>query len=472
MEKSKLDSIFLAIWRRALNLPSLNDLTVELIRSWLEERKISYASIQETKVGMFSSIDCIVLDCHTYKACFPKISINTNSEWNTRNNHIKEQIELWHKMEWFFPLWVPMGEINKLLSSARYGSKSEAIDSFNYHTSTNYSLAFQAVCIAQLLPKSVSLKKYLPIAREAYLAFYSGHRASSIAALIPTIEGALDSIVSEYPQLTPKEKINKVFDDVIQKEAEIYFDKMWTPKEYKTENFLVCLDERILFFSTFRNWLLNSFFQDTKAYNGVTWLNRHVFAHAKSEEWQDSRNFTRLIVALTSMGVIESWYKSINGVSLLFPEMNDDGDLLWQQAQLQLKIQMVMKEYEEKNYHKHGRLVPKMPTDDGVLHRKAILAEDCINDLVRPLRDSGYSIDVGEPDDNALYIQVTAKSENTILKITLLYSCATANSLYKQLASQSDVILYRGAPYHQEQYAYGISIHVGPVTGWQPPKSN
>jgi hypothetical protein len=51
----------------------------------------------------------------------------------------------------------------------------------------------------------------------------------------------------------------------------------------------------------------------------------------------------------------------------------------------------------------------------------------------------------------------------------LLYSCATDNNIYRKLAETSDVILYRGAPYNQQQYAYGINLHVGPVTGWQPP---
>ena len=57
------------------------------------------------------------------------------------------------------------------------------------------------------------------------------------------------------------------------------------------------------------------------------------------------------------------------------------------------------------------------------------------------------------------------------LRVALLYSCATSNQIYKQLASESDVILYRGAPYHQSQYAYGLNIHVGPVAGWLPPRA-
>jgi hypothetical protein len=32
-------------------------------------------------------------------------------------------------------------------------------------------------------------------------------------------------------------------------------------------------------------------------------------------------------------------------------------------------------------------------------------------------------------------------------------------------------VLYRGAPYLQESFAYGIRVHVGPVLGWQPPRA-
>ncbi|MNR49147.1 hypothetical protein D3C85_1684820 [compost metagenome] len=53
--------------------------------------------------------------------------------------------------------------------------------------------------------------------------------------------------------------------------------------------------------------------------------------------------------------------------------------------------------------------------------------------------------------------------------MALLYSCGSDNSLYKELEKDCDAILYRGAPYLQEQFARGVKVHVGPVAGWQPP---
>lgn len=59
-------------------------------------------------------------------------------------------------------------------------TKERAIELFDYHTSTLYTLAFQAVCITQIMPQPRSLKEIVPLAREAYLGVYSGYRASSI----------------------------------------------------------------------------------------------------------------------------------------------------------------------------------------------------------------------------------------------------------------------------------------------------
>jgi hypothetical protein len=249
----------------------------------------------------------------------------------------------------------------------------------------------------------------------------------------------------------------------------MHFDGNWVPDEYRCKEYLYGQDERIFMFETFRQWLKRMFFQQTGEYDGITWLNRHLFAHGASTEWSNDGNFRRLVVALATLGAIESWHDGTNSVPLLFPEMNDDSRLLWQQAQLQANAQMVLKLVEQNNYQKYGQLVPPMPTDNGVTLRKAVLTEECIKDLVRPLREAGWSVNVTEPDEQALYMKVVAESGDTALRVAFLYSCGTENQLYRELAGCSDVILYRGSPYKQDAYAYGIDVHVGPVTGWQPP---
>jgi hypothetical protein len=178
-----------------------------------------------------------------------------------------------------------------------------------------------------------------------------------------------------------------------------------------------------------------------------------------------------LIVALTTLAAIESWYDESHHVAFWLPEMNEDSTLLWEQAKFQAEAQMKLKIIEQDRYQKHGRLVPEMPTDNGVLLRQAMLSEDCMRDLVRPLRDAGWSVVVSEPDEKGLYMTVEASHAEKRFGVALLFSCGTENSLYRLLAEKCEAILYRGAPHKQDAYAYGIQVHVGPVLGWQPPKT-
>jgi hypothetical protein len=201
---------------------------------------------------------------------------------------------------------------------------------------------------------------------------------------------------------------------------------MWVPDDYKTVEYLIGKDERVFAFETFRRWLKDFFFCNTDSYQGLTWLNRHMFAHGKASSWQQQTNFSRLLVALTTLAAIESWYDASHSVSFSLPAMNDDSTLLWQQALFQANTQMRLKIIEQDIYQKHGRLVPEMPTDDGVTLRSAILSEECMRDLVRPLRDAGWCVEVTEPDEKALYMTVVASHEETRINVALLYSCPSA----------------------------------------------
>jgi hypothetical protein len=469
MDQARTRELFLALWRRALQLPILTDLNPTNVREWAEQKGLIVREVVERDVGHFRPTPAIVLKVDGDAACLPKVPATGDEKWQIRRTRADENAALWERVEWFSPLWVPNGKSQELLAAVRYRSREDAVAQFHYHMSTQYTLAFQARCIAQFLPPAPSLAEFVPLAREAYLAFYSGYRASSIAALIPVVEGALSRMVADPPNLTVPDQVDRAIDKAIAIAATLHFDGMWVPREYGTVNYLFGQDERVFIFETLRRWLKKSFFRPTGEYDGVTWLNRHLFAHAASADWQQGANFARLVVALATLGFVETWNDGSNGVPLMAPEMNGDSILLWQQAQLRAQIQMALNLQEQQVFQTHGRLVPEMPTDDGVTLRKALLSEDCIKDLVRPLRAAGWNIKVGEPDERALYITVIATSQTNSLKAALLFSCATDNGLYRELAQNCDVILYRGAPYLQDQYAHGVHVHVGPVTGWQPP---
>jgi hypothetical protein len=306
MSSSDLDRKFKGIWLRALNEPSLEHLTPELIASWARDRGLSNPVASVRDVGSFHPTPSVVLEVDGRKACFPRIAASGDQSWGMRRRAKEDEALLWRKVEWFAPLWLPMGKIREMLSVVRHCTKERAIELFNYHTSTLYTLAFQAVCIAQIMPRAKSLQEIVPLAREAYLGIYSGYRASSIAALIPAIEGSLTRIVSDLdPAAAAPDKIDHAINRAIQTAADLHFDGLWVPDEYKTVDYLFAQDERVFAFETFRRWL-KDFFCNTASYQGLTGLNRHMFAHGTASSWQQPTNFARLLVALTTLAAIET----------------------------------------------------------------------------------------------------------------------------------------------------------------------
>lgn len=467
MKGKSLEYAFSGIWARFKN-SNQDKVDLEEIESWAVAKGLIVSGVVRKGVGMFGKTDCVIIHTEHGSACYPVITEANQKDWIKRSELYSKMAAIWEKLEWFSPFWICNEDINKILNDCEHRTAEDAIKLFNYHTSTIYTLAFESVCIEQIMIGASCLADIRPLAREAYLAFYAGYKSASIAALIPAIEGAISKILPKETQsLATMERVNKAVAGAISNAAEIHFEGMWVPREYKTTEYLFCMNEMVFAFETFRRWLQDSFYKNTDEYKGAARLNRHLFAHGLSPEWQQA-NLSRLIVAISTVGVIESWYRQDNSAPLLFPEINKDSELLWQQAILHGSAQMIIKLMDEKRYHESGRLVPIVPTDDGTTLRKALLMEDCINDLVRPLRSAGWAVEFTD-DSSDLYVKVSATSKEGVLNVALLYSCGSDNSLYKELERDCDVILYRGAPYLQEQFARGVKVHVGPVAGWQPP---
>src|ERR1700722_6924212 len=151
---SDMDEHFQGIWRRALNASPLSALTPEVVESWAKERGLDVTKVEEREVGAFGKIPAIVLAVGDSRACFPKISVDDDPNWRSRRALADAEAALWDKMEWFSPLWISKRDIAKILSTARHSSRQQALQWFHYHTSTLYTLPFQAMCIAQILPQA------------------------------------------------------------------------------------------------------------------------------------------------------------------------------------------------------------------------------------------------------------------------------------------------------------------------------
>ena len=57
-----------------------------------------------------------------------------------------------------------------------------------------------------------------------------------------------------------------------------------------------------------------------------------------------------------------------------------------------------------------------MPADGGETLRAARLGDECIKELVRPLRDAGWQVKMGEPDEKGLWVKVEATPSELRIK--------------------------------------------------------
>lgn len=109
------------------------------------------------------------------------------------------------------------------------------------------------------------------------------------------------------------------------------------------------------------------------------------------------------------------------------------------------------------------------PTDDGWLARSSMLSKTMNDEIILVLKNSGWQcFNFSDPVKEGDYITVAASKNKTIIKIALLFSCATDNKIYKELEKDSyDFILYMGAFHTQNSYAYGVSkSKVLPLNAW------
>jgi hypothetical protein len=146
MPTPTIEDKFKGIWRRALNTSPLESLTPELILGWAREKDLANPVAVAQSVGVFHPTPSIVLTVEGGKACLPVIPASGDESWRIRRKLRDDQAALWDKVEWFMPLWLPMGEIDKLLASIRYVSRERALELFKYHTSTLYTVPSHCRC--------------------------------------------------------------------------------------------------------------------------------------------------------------------------------------------------------------------------------------------------------------------------------------------------------------------------------------
>lgn len=114
--------------------------------------------MEEREIGIFAKIPAVVLTVGNVKACFTKIQATGDPNRELRWQAAEAKAALWEKMEWFSPLWIPRNKVDRILSDAKARSREQAMEMFNYHTSTLYALAFPGGVYRANLPQARSLR--------------------------------------------------------------------------------------------------------------------------------------------------------------------------------------------------------------------------------------------------------------------------------------------------------------------------
>jgi hypothetical protein len=104
----------------------------------------------------------------------------------------------------------------------------------------------------------------------------------------------------------------------------------------------------------------------------------------------------------------------------------------------------------------------------GVEQRLALLRRTAEQQLLKPLQTHGWAASITSENPNGEYFLIDASKGGQTHKVALLYTSATANTVYKTLDGIVEHIFVNGGLYMVEQFAYGIAATVSPVEDFFP----
>ncbi|MRT40095.1 hypothetical protein GJV09_01980 [Enterobacteriaceae bacterium RIT702] len=474
----QVDSRLVSIWERIKSNPELSSLPLEYIEDLATEKQLVVNEIKEVTFGKFITVPGIHLDTSAGKVIYPKVRADSLDIYTLNIEPKKEVADFWTSVDWFVPAYVSNETLHNALDTAgvelrnfRQRPDNHNQKQFDYALPSIYSVGQMVLVVNQMLPRSDIIKKHLPIIKESILAFYSGMRVAAIASLIPIMEDILRSLVIEDEQSDNLIiNINKCIDAACMNAFKMDVDYVdWVPNEFATDLFLKSTNERVFILESIRSWLLNSFYVDSKKYNKESGFNRHHFAHALSDIWHRNTNFFRAIGLIQALAFIECFARSDSKISVLLPEPNEATKSFHIEIIASTQIQMQKALFINKIQSENALPYNVTASDDGWLLRSGILSDLMDKEIIKSLRNNGWQCgDFIDPIKDGEYITVSASKNGKIIKVALLYSCASSRQLYEKLSVDCDAILFHGAAYHMKEYA-GTIENVYPLNAWLVP---
>jgi len=475
----KADKNITAIWHIYSNQNKWDTVQLSEVKALAISKGLIVESVEDVEFGFMPRQKGVLLKTDLGTALYPREKLE-NLDLYQKNIEPTENLEnFWHSVDWFLPAFISRNQIFEpikvcgieILNHSNYPKKILQ-KRFDSALSSIYNFSNIIPITEDTLRKSKTVSKHVPLIRESILSFYSGMKIVAVAGLIPIVENIISNIIGENTgQLTIIDKVNKCVDKARDNVINIHFNHaQWTPKEYLEPSVLKVTNERVFILETIRNWLLTSFYSSTAEYDNHSGFNRHIFAHAKSDLWQNETNFFRALGVIQAMAFVECFAVEESKVSLFGPAHDENSEALRQEVFACMNYQLIKQQLLTMQKSEKG--LPFNPTSsgDGWLIRASILSEKMDKEVIPRLRENGWDCDyISDPIKDGEYITVHARKEEKILKVALLFSCASSNKLYKKLEIDHEYILYQGSQYKQASFARGIKAEVRSLSAWIAP---
>lgn len=479
LDNVSIDGRIKGIWYQISSQNKHPSITLDEIKHLADAKNLTVIELREVAFGFDVHSDGILIITNTGSAIFPRLRAN---EINLSQQRIPPSLnyeKYWKHIDWFLPPYISNGALSESIQRSGVTPKNfSTIDTktaqnyFENEFSSLYPLSVIIPVTIQNLSKSTAISKHLPIIKEAMLAFYSGMKIAAIAALIPIIEDILRVIVGEEgSELDTVSKINSCFDLARLRILKLDIHGVdWIPNEFSDPEFLKVNNQRVFMLETLRAWLLDSFYANTINYNKESGFNRHHFAHALSDVWQNKSNFFRAIGLIHALALVECFSFADSEISLFVPESNDESRSFHAEVLACLQAQ-VIKNFALNRYQLKNELPFNVTaSDDGWSIRAVTLSEKMDKIIIPLLRDKGWQChNVGDPVKDGEYITVEAEKNERNIKIALVYSFAISSQIYSRFNGSYDFVLCQGASYMSNEFTSHLECQALPLSAWIVP---
>ncbi|WP_024528224.1 hypothetical protein [Serratia fonticola] len=480
LDDASIDGRIKGIWYQICSQNKQSFITIDEVKSIATAKHLTILEIKEISFGYNVHSGGILIKTDVGSAIYPRIRAVDVPLFQRNITPLLNYERYLKHIDWFLPPYITNGALRDSIMRCGVTPKNfssidtaSAQERFETELSSLYPLSIIIPITIQILSKSTAIGKHLPIIKESILAFYSGMKIAAISSLIPIIEDILRVIVGEEgSELDTVSKINVCFNLACLNVLKLDIHGVdWIPSEFCEVEYLKVNNERIFMLETLKTWLLESFYANTNNYNKRSGFNRHHFAHALSDIWQNESNFFRAIGLIQGLAFVECFSLKNSKVSIFVPESNEESISFHAEVLACLQAQQI-KKLALSHYQTTNELPFNVTASDDGWSTRAIVLSEKMNNIITPqLRDKGWQcLNFGDPEKDGEYITVEAEKNGRRIKIALVYNFAISSEVYDKFNGTFDYVLCQGASYRSKAFTSHLECQALPLNAWIAPE--